>query len=189
VHSGRKVIPETGETSSNSEPNVVNWTVDASRKEGVAGVARSQLRGTLFHEIDHLVRFAALGPEDPQEGVVRDVVREGLATAFERDFGGVRPPWGEYPPEVEAWTREVLALRRDAPREDWLFQHPDGRRWVGFRVGTFLVDRAMRASGQTSANLVRVPTATIIEMALRASVRSDGGERVKAGRSPRADPR
>jgi hypothetical protein len=35
-------------------------------------------------------------------------VTEGLATAFERDFGKADPPWGKAPPEVMAWTREVL---------------------------------------------------------------------------------
>jgi hypothetical protein len=171
VSTSEKVLAETGENASNYS-NVVDWQVDASRKEGVVGVARSQLRATLFHELHHLVRHAVIFDHDIQG----DVVREGLATAFERDFGGARPPWGEYPPEVDSWTREVLALPGNAPRDEWLFHNPDGRRWVGMRVGTYLVDRATRASGKTSADLVRVPTATVIEMALAASVAGDGGE-------------
>jgi hypothetical protein len=171
VRTSKRVLAETGENASNYDPNVVDWEVDASRNEGVVGIARSQLRATLFHELHHLVRHAVVLDHDIQG----DAVREGLATAFERDFGGANPPWGEYPPDVASWTREVLALPASAPRYDWLFENPDGRRWVGMRVGTFLVDRATRASGKTSADLVRAPTATIIEMALGARAAGDGG--------------
>jgi hypothetical protein len=55
-------------------------------------------------------------------------------------------------------------LPDDSPRDVWLFEHPDGRRWIGMRAGTFLVDCAMKATGQTSADLVRTPTAALIAM-------------------------
>jgi Predicted Zn-dependent protease (DUF2268) len=145
------VIPETGENASNALPNAIYWRVDPTRHGGVAAIARIQLRPTLFHEIHHLVRAGVVR----DTGVRGDVIREGLATAFERDFGGgAPPPWGQYPPEVEEWTREVLALPHDAPRETWLFRHPDGRRWIGYRVGTFVADCAARATGKTSAAIV-----------------------------------
>ncbi len=38
----------------------------------------------------------------------------------------------------------------------------DGRRWIGFKVGTFLADRAVKASGLTLAQLAMVPTDQII---------------------------
>lgn len=154
------VIPETGDTAYASPPNVVTWQVDASRPEGVAAIARAQLRSALFHELHHDAR----GPLSFDVDIRARVITEGLATAFERDFGGYAPPWGVYPPEVEAWTREVFALPPDAPRDVWLRRHPDGRRWIGLRVGTFIVDCAMKASGKTSADLVRVAGDEIIAM-------------------------
>jgi hypothetical protein len=60
------------------------------------------------------------------------VVSEGLATAFERDAGGRLPPW---------------------------FQHPDGRRRIGYRAGTYIADQAIAASGSSAADLVLAPTA------------------------------
>jgi hypothetical protein len=93
------------------------------------------------------------------------VVSEGLATAFERDVGKVDPPWGRAPPEVMEWTREVLRQPDQADRTTWLRRHPDGRRWIGMRVGTFLVDRATRASGTSAAALVGTPTAEILRLA------------------------
>jgi hypothetical protein len=160
VSTSRDVIPETGENGSNFQPNVVDWRVDASRPEGVGAIARRELRATLFHELHHLVRSAVITSMR-----LRDhVIREGLGTAFERDYGGASPPWGQYPKEVSHWTKEILALPDDAPRDRWLFHHPDGRRWIGLRVGTYLADCAMNASGKTSAELVRVPTDQLLAM-------------------------
>jgi hypothetical protein len=162
VSTSKGVIPETGENADNWQPNIVQWYVDASRSEGVAAIARSQLRFTLFHELHHLVRAALIADSSLKD----HVIREGLATAFERDFGGASPPWGRYPPVVSLWAKEVLALPDDAPRDQWLFRHPDGRRWIGLRVGTYLVDRAMKSSGKTSAELVRAPTDALLTMGL-----------------------
>jgi hypothetical protein len=160
VSSSKSVIPETGENASNYQPNFVDWQVDSSRSEGVAAIARAQLRPSLFHELHHLVRATVVGGRRLKD----HVIREGLGTAFERDFGGASPPWGQYPPEVSLWAKEVLAQPDDAPVAQWLFHHPDGRRWIGLRAGTYLVDCAMKDTGRTSADLVRVPTDALLAM-------------------------
>jgi hypothetical protein len=156
---GKRVIPETGETATTVLPSSVYWTVDPDRD--VLAVVRKELRPTLFHELHHLSRETSVARAE----LMDSVVTEGLATAFERDFGGVNPPWGAAPPEIMEWTREVMHQPSTASRETWLSRHPDGRRWIGLRVGTFLVDRAMKTSGRTSADLIAVPTAEILRMA------------------------
>ncbi len=159
VQTGTKVIPETGETAEVGVPtSSVYWTVDPSHDGGVIGVVDAQLRATLFHEFYHLVREAALTPSSLPDLAVH----EGLATAFERDFGGAPTPWGEYPTDVAHWTMEFLALPSGAPRRQWMHQHPDGRRWIGFKVGTYLADRAVVASGLSLAQLATVPTERIV---------------------------
>jgi hypothetical protein len=186
ARSSTHVIPETGENASNSPPNVVAWQVDAARSEGVAGIARAQLRPTLFHELHHLVRAATIDSDR-----LRDhIVREGLGTAFERDCGGgPAPPWGQYPADVTDWAKEVLSLPDDSPREQWLFQHPDGRRWIGFKVGTFIVDCAMKASGKTSASLVSVPTDAILAMCPALAREEDGTHGATPSPFPRRESR
>ena len=160
VSTSRDVIPETGENASNFQPNVVDWRVDPGRSGGIAAIARTQLRATLFHELHHLVRSSVI----PGMRLKDHIVREGLGTVFERDYGGASPPWGQYPNDVSLWAKEILALPDEAPRDKWLFRHPDGRRWIGFRVGTYIADCAMKASGKTSADLVRVPTDALLAM-------------------------
>jgi uncharacterized protein YjaZ len=159
VRTGHDVIPETGETATAALPDSVYWTVDPAR--GVLSIVRTELRASLFHELHHLVRDARV----PRHRLIDAVVTEGLATAFERDFGKASPPWGMVPPEVMEWTRQVLLQPDTAPREPWLSQHPDGRRWIGLRVGTFLADRAARASGRSAAELVVTPTEEIVRLA------------------------
>jgi uncharacterized protein YjaZ len=140
---------------------VVVVTVDPNHPGGAMAVLRAHLRAILFHEVHHLVRDRAV----PRVSVLDAVVSEGMASAFERDAVGTAPPWTRYPPEVDVWTQEVLGLPADADRRAWLFRHPDGRRWVGFKVGTYLVDRAMKRAGRSAAELVTTPTDSVIDHA------------------------
>jgi hypothetical protein len=162
VQAGSQVIPETGETGGIGLPGAVYWTVDPAHAGGVIGVANAHLRATLFHEWYHLVREANV----TTESLVDRAVNEGLATAFERDCGGQATPWGAYPVEIERWTEEFLALPPDASVRHWMNRHPDGRRWIGYKVGTSLADRARLASGLSLAQLATVPTKRITSWAL-----------------------
>ena len=96
-----------------------------------------------------------------------EVVTDGMATAFERDFAHASPPWGVYPNDVDAWVKELMALPSNTPADEWLARPNEGRRWMGIRAGTYLVDRAMRASGKSSAELVRTPPGEILRLALQ----------------------
>ncbi len=161
VRPGADVIAETGETAAATPPAGVVWTVDPSRPGGVVKVAEDELRATLFHEFHHLVRWAAGSPRS----IVEHAVFEGMATVFERDFAGVDPPWGKYSEDVVALEKELLSLPGDARVRDWLFSHPDGRRWIGIKVGAYWVDRAAAASKQTSASLAVAPASEVLAMA------------------------
>jgi uncharacterized protein YjaZ len=161
VQTGTRVIPETGETGSVGLPSHVYWTVDPAHDGGVLGVVQAQLRATLFHELYHLVRETQVN----RFSLLDRAINEGLATAFGRDFGGAPVPWGAYPDNVEDWTKEFLALPEDAPYDQWMSRHPDGRRWIGYKVGTHIADEAARKSSLSLAQLVTMPTERIVEWA------------------------
>lgn len=158
VQSGKDVIPELGATAMAPGPSLITWTVDPDHPDGVVKIAETYLRPALLHECHHLVRQNAVTGRT----LMDDVIREGLATAFERDVTGTAPPWGEYPDDAGKWVYEILAVPPSAKRGDWLFQHPDGRRWVGMRAGTYLADRAMQSLNRTAAELATTPTAAIL---------------------------
>jgi hypothetical protein len=158
VQSGTDVIPELGATAAAPGPELITWTVDPGHPDGVVKIAETHLRAALLHECHHLVRQRAVTGHT----LMDDVVREGLATAFERDVGGVAPLWGQYTDDADKWVHEILALPPSAKRSDWLYQHPDGRRWIGIRAGTYLADRAMKTLNRTAAELVTTPTAEVL---------------------------
>jgi hypothetical protein len=162
VNPGKKVMAETGQTGEVSPPNVVYWMVDPGLYGGVTAIAKRQLRSTLLHEFHHLVR----ANNTANSGSLMDhVVTEGLATAFERDFGDAPTPWGTYPPEVVDWVKELTALPPNTSRTTWMSRHPDGRRWIGYKAGTYLVDRALTATGKSASELASATTQQILEMA------------------------
>lgn len=161
---GTFVIPETGEMGTAVAPNRVGWTVNANLPGGVPAIARAQLRFTLFHELHHLVRGWVMYGGAPRNSFMDGVVSEGLATVFERDIGGRKTPWGDYPEDVKKWVAELLELPVYAPYNHWMFDHPDGRRWIGYRAGTYIADQAVLASGLSAAELALVPTDEVLRM-------------------------
>jgi hypothetical protein len=165
AQTGGSVLPQTGERGCAVTPGRIDWIVDPSAPGGIAAVARAQLRATLFHELHHLARGWVKSGGAAPVSFMDGVVSEGLATAFERDFGGRRPPWGDPTDDVAAWVAELRALPLSAPYHHWMFRHPDGRQWIGYRAGTYVADRAIAASGRSAAALVRVAAAEVLALA------------------------
>jgi uncharacterized protein YjaZ len=149
------------ETASAMPPNGIMWTVDPDRHGGVAAIARQWLRATLFHELHHLARSAQT---NDLRTLADHVLYEGMATAFERDFARAQTPWGAYPPNVDEWARELMRLPEDASAREWMYSHPDGRRWIGMKVGTYWVDQAMAKSKRWSADLAATPTRDLLAL-------------------------
>lgn len=167
VEVGTTVIPETGETGRTfGRKQQVTWTVDPFRAEGVMAIASAHLRSTLIHELNHVVRTQGKSKAELWQRQLLDyVVSEGLATAFARDVCGRLPRWGKYPDNVHNWVEELLVLPLDTPRQKWMFRHPDGRRWIGYKVGTYLIDRAIAASGLPFSVLTEMSTSEIVKLA------------------------
>ena len=165
VNTGKRVIPEIGCGGGALAPGEVYFTVDPDRPEGVEKLVRLHLRSVLFHEFHHLVRGWVMTGGAPRTRFIDGVVCEGLATAFERDFADSNPLWGDYPDSVRGWVDELLALPASAPYAEWMFFHPDGRRWIGYRAGTFIADQAIERSGRSAADLVTTPYLEVLALA------------------------
>lgn len=165
VKVGTHVLPATGDHGFAATPHRVVWTADGSLPGGVVGIAEHQLRPTLFHELHHLARGWVKSNYRIGVRLIDAAVSEGLATAFERDFGGRTAPWASYPPDTSAWVEELMGLPAGASYKNWMFHHPDGRRWIGYRAGTFVADRAMAASGRSSADLAMASTSEVLRLA------------------------
>ena len=92
-----------------------------------------------------------------------------MATAFARDNFGADEAWSAYPAKViESWAAELFAQPLDEQSVlEWKFKHPDGRTFIAFRVGTWLVDVACAFVGRAPADLVWVPGPEVMKMAKR----------------------
>ncbi|NQY58328.1 MAG: hypothetical protein HRT86_17930 [Ilumatobacteraceae bacterium] len=165
VWDGDDVIPETGEMGISIAAGEIAWIINADDARGTTAIARAQLRPTLFHELHHQVRGWTQHRSAVGDGLLDAVVSEGLATAFERDAASSTPLWGDYPAEVVDWYEEVRALPDDADFMQWMIVHDDGRRWIGYRAGTYIVDRAINTSGMSAAQLATTPTTDILQLA------------------------
>jgi len=161
VRPGTNVSPETGQGGDAMPPNGIMLTIDPSRPGGVMAIMNTWLRPFVFHELHHLVRYAAAGGP---ASLVEHAVTEGMATAFERDFAGATPLWGLYPENVAEWATELLALPAETPRTEWLFRHSDGRRWMGYKIGTYWVDQARAQSGKSALDLVAMSASEVLTL-------------------------
>ena len=145
--------------------DTIYWLVDPSHGEGVSAIAGLHLRQFVFLASYQLVRERLVS----QSSSLMDlIVSRGLETAFARDFAGARYPWADYPPNVEDWVAELQSVVESEPSEHWMRRHPDGRRWIGVKAGTYLADRAMEKLGKSSLDLVSASTE---EMLLAAGYR------------------
>ena len=157
------VIEELG-YKSETAGHAVYWGVDPHFGKGIAAMAKRHLRPVLFQTFFRMVRAQSLGYG---RSLPDHMINSGLETVFARDFAATTYPWSTYPPEVADWANELLTSP-EGEHHPWMSRHPDGRRWIGIRAGTYLVDRAVQASGQSVVDLVSTPTDEILRMAMGA---------------------
>lgn len=163
VHAGDEVIPETGEVGLCEGPDRIRWTINPWDDRGPQAIVTQRLRPTFFHEAHHAARYELIEAENSR--LMDAVVFEGLATAFERDKAGSDPPYGQYDPdEARASIPELMDEPSHISRYEWFIQHRDGRTWIVYRTGTYIVDQVRRRSGETPASLAKTPTDEILQL-------------------------
>lgn len=138
-----QTIPETGVAGVTYSDEYTSISLDPNLPYGVQGL-RESLRGMVFHELVHAANYA----DDPwQPSAMFGVVTEGLATVFERNYADSRPLWGQYDDDetMNRWYQELKQLPATEHKDmDYFVQHHDGRRWIVYKVGTWMVDKMLR---------------------------------------------
>lgn len=162
---GENVIPQMGYGAAALDKRTVGFVVKPAPPDDIKKILDVHLRHALYHECHHLVRGWVKHGGRPPRHFIAGVVCEGLASAFERDAAGYAAPWCEYPDHASAWLEELLALPAGADYRHWMFHHPDGRRWIGYKTGVYIADRATERSGLDAAQLVSAAAERIIELA------------------------
>jgi hypothetical protein len=157
------IIPEYGTGGRTWDTEFVEISFDKTVPHGVERTLES-LYQTVFHEGNHAARWNALKDYDGR--FIEAIVFEGLATVFERDHADYQPLYGQYEDDttMRQWFAELSAADWDK-RPELFFNHPDGRRWIGYKTGTWLVDRAINHSGKTVVELCGLSADEIIALA------------------------
>ena len=95
-------------------------------------------------------------------------VWEGAATVFEREFAGVDHVWGKYDDEfVKLWLPQVISLGTNwhETAAKWKFWDPETNTSnILYRLGTSIVDEAIKKSGLSICELVDKSAQEIIDI-------------------------
>ncbi len=167
-----KVIPVNydldivnGVTGRANTPHEVTAEISYTYKDGVIGAVKQALSGHIYHEFHHVWRGWTLTENKFKNEIPIAAVNEGLADVFSKTYTGVSLEIGSDSDDLMSWTQEVLKLKKDADYHQWMNQHNDGRIAIGYRVGTFIVERALENSEMTIIELSSLQPKEIIKIA------------------------
>ncbi|MBI4095362.1 MAG: hypothetical protein HY438_00715 [DPANN group archaeon] len=155
------VIPETGESAITLTEDQIGIYVDVRRIKQL----RARLPQTIYHELNHAARgHNALHSKST---LLQAIIAEGLAIAVEEEFFNNIPPYGKYTKkEVEKYLK-ILNKNLHVKKYDYYeWFHGAGKlpRWLGYKVGAYIVKQAKANTGLTTVKLTRVPAEKIFEM-------------------------
>jgi len=155
----------TGRTETNHPPLVL-VQISNNYQGGVIDSVYQGIKSTIFHEFHHLSRGWAIQDNKFSYGIPNAMVNEGLAVAFTEIYTGNINEVNAYTDESDNWVKEILALPLDASYSDWVMgEHPDGRTYIGYRTGNYLVRQAMNNSGKSILELSELMPNEIIKLA------------------------
>lgn len=154
-----------GRTERNSPPLVL-IQVSNNYKGGIPDSLETGIRTTIFHEFHHLSRGWAIQDNKFGPGIPNAMVNEGLAVVFSEIYTGDINPVNAYTEEADTWVKEILDLPLNASYSEWVMgEHPDGRTYIGYRAGNYLIRRAMEKSGKNILELSKLAPGEILNLA------------------------
>jgi uncharacterized protein YjaZ len=128
-------------------------------------IGETELKGTTFHETHHLGR----GYYYSLEGIclLEAVFAEGLATVFEKQQVPQKiPAYSIYEFNLlEKFFQQLREQKWDISynHEDWFFGEGE-RWWLGYKMGTYLVEQAIkRYPDETAASLVKISAEELLQ--------------------------
>ncbi|HSX28119.1 MAG TPA: DUF2268 domain-containing putative Zn-dependent protease [Candidatus Saccharimonadales bacterium] len=157
-----ETMPEYGTGGATRNSELILLFLDSKLPYGERGLL-ANTREIVFHELNHAARYAI-----PiwHKSFLDSCLMEGLATVFERDRAGSKPLYGIYDlSEVTDWLRELQEGNPESRWQEYMFRHGDGRRWIGYKVGTYLIDEALQRSGKSIEALTLMECQDILKAA------------------------
>lgn len=157
------LIDETNDHGRTHNSEFIEMAFNPTLDETGLNAVLADIKPTVFHEMNHAARWNI-----PiwHTTFLDDCIMEGLANVFTRDYTQGTAPWADYEQEdVDAWLKEIQNAGKNINYEEYLFDHSDGRRWIGYKVGTYIVDKAIKNSDKSIIDLTAMECADIIKLA------------------------
>lgn len=133
---------------------------------GVVQATKVGMKTLIFHEFHHLTRGWSIHQNEYEQGIDNAIINEGLAVVFAEEYVGVRHEVNAYSDEAQEWVEEILELPKDANYSDWVSgEHPDGRKFIGYRTGNYVIRKAMERSGKSVLELSALSPKEIFKLA------------------------
>jgi uncharacterized protein YjaZ len=158
VRSGERVIPDIGMVGFCRSVREVSLTVNPASPAAALDFDRN-FTSTLAHELHHAMRRRG-----PGYGTTlwEALVTEGLACQFEAQVVGRLPSYA-VPANAEVMAAALARARSEGSQnyshEDWFFGKvsTDSPRGIGYRLGTDIVGRVLRARNLSAGALWAEP--------------------------------
>ena len=155
-----------GRTDAHKTEGKIIMEISTVYPGGPVAAAKKTTEAFIFHEFHHLSRGWSIQENEYEPGIAIAAVNEGLAVVFAEEYTGVTHDVNSSPEEVDDWVHEILALPSDADYSTWVSgYHPDGRSFIGYRTGNYLIRSAMEKSDKDILELSELNPEEIIELA------------------------
>jgi len=156
------LIKETGDHARTHNSEFIEMAFDPTTDKRGLEVIISGIRPAVYHEMNHAARFNI---PIYHNKFIEVCIMEGLATVFAREYTGEKALWGQYPKDVTKWLQEIIDKNDMFYWQEYLFKHPDGRRWIGYKVGTYIIDQTLEHSDKSIAELSKMECDDIFKLA------------------------
>jgi uncharacterized protein YjaZ len=156
------LIAETNDHASTHNSEFIELAFNPTKEGKDRATILDGVKHSVYHEMNHAARFNI---PIYHTTFLDSCILEGLANVFTRDYAGEKALWADYPEDVTDWLQEIIVANDQFMWTHYRFSHPDGRRWIAYKVGTYIVDQAMKNSDKTIVELTQLECADILELA------------------------
>lgn len=169
------LLPETGEGGFAYAPDTLTMSFDGSFAD--KRVQTEHIRSTVFHESYHLTHGHTYKESKlPYRHALDSAIYEGCASVFEREYTHPNVLPGDYSActdqQLQTWADALAAISNDDYTNGdtglwikWaLYDKKTNERWRVYKVGTWIVDRALAKSGLNIIDLRFKSAIDILEL-------------------------
>ncbi|WP_421871658.1 DUF2268 domain-containing putative Zn-dependent protease [Marinoscillum sp.] len=160
------VFGVTGRADSNDPKGELVIMISTSYPGGILAAVRDGLANVIYHELHHIAHGWTMANSHLSSSILSAAVNEGLAVVFAEQYTHQIKSANAYPPNVDEWVLDIMALPDGANYSHWVSgTNPDGRQYIGYRAGKYLIEEALKNSNYDILQLSNLDVAEIVNLA------------------------